>query len=199
MDLPQRSQRTSSRTAGSLREIHYQQPNSRISAGDPLPAAKQPDLCGRSTTSSRTAGSLREIHYQQPNSRISAGDPLPAAKQPDLYGRSTTSSRTAGSLREIHYQQPNSRISAGDPLPAAKQPDLGGRSTTSLRQTTAFVPLRSSSPASLRLFLFDSMNEVSLMRGPTGNLHQWSPPCGSEQVALLNAAQASSAPRDASP
>jgi len=191
VDLPQRSQRTSSRTAGSLREIHYQQPNSRISAGDPLPAAEQPDLCGRSTTSSRTAGSLREIHYQQPNSRISTGDPLPAAEQPDLYGRSTTSSRTAGSLREIHYQQPNSRISAGDPLPLYARP---------LHSCLCvLLPLRLCALASLRLFLFDSMNEVSLMRGPTGNLHQWSPPCGSEQVALLNAAQASSAPRDASP
>jgi hypothetical protein len=40
------------------------------------------------------------------------------------------------------------------PYPAAKQPDLCGRSTTSLRQTTAFVPLRSSSPASLRLCVF---------------------------------------------
>jgi hypothetical protein len=55
----------------------------------------------------------------------STGLPYPYPKQP-------------GSLREIHYR--NSR-------------DLCGRSTTSLRQTTTFVPLRSSSLASLRLFL----------------------------------------------
>ena len=36
--------------SGIVETIHYEQPNSRISAGDPLP-------------SSRTAGSLREIHY----------------------------------------------------------------------------------------------------------------------------------------
>ena len=172
--------------SGIVETIHYEQPNSRISAGDPLPssrtagslreihtqAAKQPDLCGRSTTkqpssrisagdphpSSRTAGSLREIHYQ-------------AAKQPDLCGRSTTSSRTAGSLREIHY-------------PSC---------------LCVLLPLRLCAFASLRLFLYDSRNEVSLMRGPTGNSHQRSPPCGSEQEALSSAAPASAAPRDAYP
>ena len=128
--------------SGIVETIHYEQPNSRISAGDPLP-------------SSQAAGSLREIHYQ-------------AAEQPDLCGRSTTSSQTAGSLREIHY----------------------------LHASAFFFPCVF---ASLRLFLYDSRNEVSLMRGPTGNSHQRSPPCGSEQEALSSAAQASAAPRDAYP
>ena len=61
------------------------------------------------------------------------------------------------------------------------------------------LPLRLCAFASLRLFLYDSRNEVSLMRGPTGNSHQRSPPCGSEQEALSSAAPASAAPRDAYP